>query len=339
MAAQTGRIDAEAGKSSLLLGTAGVIVTRVLVPLWLLSGAVLKLLDGSPSNLPSVLVKALGGSGIDLMFVLQLSIVVELVVVGIAWLLPQLARPATLVLLGAFLPVLVGDLVLGSSSCGCFGAVQVHPAVTAGMDLAFFLAVLLLGRHAPSLRVPRSLPVGRTVAAGLWMLAAVAVGFGAVSRPAAGEKSGTGTVSEGAPAALPEAGYHVPDYASWIGKDWDEVPIARWISEMPDGADHGTHYVLFYRKDCEHCHELMEIFFSPPLQWPTTAVAVPERDGFPTEGVLPMPCEECSRAELPAGVDWFMATPVLVRLTDGVVECAAEVDAADPECLQWESGG
>jgi hypothetical protein len=28
-----------------------------------------------------------------------------------------------------------------------------------------------------------------------------------------------------------------------------------------------------------------------------------------------------------------MQTPVLVRLSDGVVECAAEVTATDPTCL------
>ena len=40
-------------------------------------------------------------------------------------------------------------------------------------------------------------------------------------------------------------------------------------------------------------------------------------------------------AELPAGIDWFLQTPVLVRLADGVVECAAEVEATAPECLDW----
>jgi hypothetical protein len=99
--------------------------------------------------------------------------------------------------------------------------------------------------------------------------------------------------------------------------------------------ERGSQYVIFYRKDCEHCHELMELFFTDGLQFPTTAIAVPERNGFPTEGVQPMPCSECLQAELPAGCDWFMQTPVLVRLENGVVACAAEVDASAPECIQW----
>ena len=57
----------------------GIVTTRIIVPLWLSLGAVLKLIDGSPSHLPSVLVKNLGGNGFDLLFVLQFSIAVELI--------------------------------------------------------------------------------------------------------------------------------------------------------------------------------------------------------------------------------------------------------------------
>jgi hypothetical protein len=79
----------------------------------------------------------------------------------------------------------------------------------------------------------------------------------------------------------------------------------------------------------------MELHFSGSLKHSTTAIAVPERHGFPTENLQPFECTECRVAELPAGIDWFLQTPVLVRLVDGVVECAAEVDATTPECLSW----
>jgi hypothetical protein len=79
----------------------------------------------------------------------------------------------------------------------------------------------------------------------------------------------------------------------------------------------------------------MELYFAGQLTAPTLAVAVPDKQGFPTEGVQEMACGQCSQAELPSGCDWFLATPVLVRLREGVVECAAEVEPAAPECLQW----
>ena len=104
---------------------------------------------------------------------------------------------------------------------------------------------------------------------------------------------------------------------------------------MPDDLDVGQQFVIFFRKDCEHCHELLEVYFSGTLDWPTTAIAVPERDGWPTENLQSFMCDECRTAELPAGFDWFLQTPVLVRLMDGQVDCAAEVDPMSPECLDW----
>ena len=127
----------------------------------------------------------------------------------------------------------------------------------------------------------------------------------------------------------------MPQYQDWIGRPFRELDVASWASNLPDDLENGQQYVIFYRKDCEHCHELMALHFSGSLEHPTTAVAVPERHGFPTENLQPFDCPECRLAELPAGVDWFLQTPVLVRLADGVVECAAEVDAIAPECLAW----
>ena len=111
--------------------------------------------------------------------------------------------------------------------------------------------------------------------------------------------------------------------------------MAAWTSNLPDDISFGLQYVIFYRKDCEHCHELMELHFSGSLEQPTTAIAVPERNGFPTENLQSFNCPECRLAELPPGIDWFLQTPVLVRLADGVVECVAEVEPTAPECLSW----
>lgn len=311
------------GKSS-LAATAGVVVTRVLFPVWLLTGAILKLVDLSPANLPAALVRGLGGLGVDLAFVLRYSIAVELVVVAVVWLLPRLARPVALAMLLAFVPVLVGDLLLGASSCGCFGAVPVPPWVTLATDLALLAGVWWLGGKAPSLRVEGSLPLGRSLAVGAVALLGFAVAFG-LPAPA--------NAPSAEAASLPAAGYYLPDYQGWIGKRWQDLDLASWVSGMPADLGTGRQYLVFYRKDCGHCHELLDTFFVVDLPAPTTVIAVPERAGFPTVGVKAMPCDACRRAELPAGCDWFFKTPVLVRLENGVVQCAAEVDALEPECL------
>lgn len=316
-------------------GAVAVALARVVVPLWLLAGAVLKLVDSSPSHLPAALIKWMGALGVDLGFVLRFSIGVELTVVGVMWLVPRLARPVGIAMLLAFVPVLVGDVALGASSCGCFGAVQIHPGVTLVMDVAFLLGLVLLGRRVDALAATPTLPTHQVVAAGIWAVASFALAFGLTtgggpSVPAAEGDPG----SVAAAAAGPVEGYYLPRYADWIGNAWSELPISRWIQGAPGDLGVGPRFVLFYRKDCEHCHALMEAYFVGPLAVPTTAVAVPERGGFPTEGIQPFDCDECSRAELPPGVDWFLQTPVLVRLEDGIVRCAAEVLPEEPACLE-----
>ena len=269
-------------------GAVAVTLARVVVPLWLLAGAVLKLVDASPSHLPVALIQWMGALGVDLAFVLRFSIAVELVVVGVMWLLPRLARPVGIAMLVSFLPVLIGDVALGASSCGCFGPVQVHPGVTLAMDLGFLLGLWLLGRRVERLATPASLPTRNVVAAGVWGLASVALAFGLTTgggSPAPAAEAASEAVA--AAAAGPVEGYYLPRYADWIGKAWSELPIAGWIVGAPPDLDVGPRLVLFYRKDCEHCHALMEAYFVGPLAVPTTAVAVPERAGFPTAGVQP----------------------------------------------------
>jgi hypothetical protein len=306
-----------------------VLLARVVVPLWILGGAIAKLQGGSPSDLPVSLVTWAGRAGIDLLFVLRFGVAVELTVVTIALLVPPLARLVGLAMLGAFLPVLVGDVIMGASTCGCFGSVQLHPGVTLAIDLGLFLSLWLVGRGVPALALGPTLPALRTVIAGLLMLAAFTVAFTVIG------PSSTLPVND-APSntapALPASGYYLPDYTQWIGARWDDLDIAQWCTGLPADLDNGPQLVLFYRKDCEHCHELMEVYFVGELAIPTTAVAIPERGGFPAIE-LPFSCDECRLAELPAGIDWFLKTPVLVRLDDGVVTCASETSVDDPTCL------
>jgi hypothetical protein len=317
-------------------GTIAVVTARVLVPLWFAAGAVLKLMDLSPTHLPAAMIKWCGGLGIDLMFVLRFEIAAELIVAGVMVLLPPLARWIGVAMLTAFVPVLVGDLLLGASSCGCFGAIKVSPWVTLVTDVTFLFGLLVLGRREPRLAVTRDLPTSRVLMAGVWSLFSVVVAFGPSAPPAAvngGSDGGSAVGGSGWATPLPVDGFYMPQYQDWIGRPFRELEVASWASNLPDDLSFGQQYVIFYRKDCEHCHELMALYFSGSLERPTTAIAVPERYGFPTENLQPFECPECRLAELPSGVDWFLQTPVLVRLADGVVECAAEVDAATPECL------
>jgi len=330
--------EAESSVSSGWKGSVAVALARVVVPLWLATGAVLKLMELSPAHLPAAMIKWCGGLGIDLMFVLRFLIASELIVAGVMVLLPSLSRWIGVAMLTAFIPVLVGDIALGASSCGCFGAIKVSPWVTIVTDVTFLFGLLLFGRREPRLALSPNVPTSRVLVAGAWSLLGVVVAFG-VPAPGPAADAGSDVAStaagSGVALALPADGYYLPQYHEWIGRSFRQLDVASWTRNLPDDIDIGSQYVIFFRKDCEHCHELMEVFFSGSLEQPTTAIAVPERYGFPTENLQPFVCPDCRVAELPAGIDWFFQTPVLVRLTDGVVECAAEVEATAPECLDW----
>ncbi|MEE4274019.1 MAG: hypothetical protein V2I67_20245 [Thermoanaerobaculales bacterium] len=321
-----------ASSPSSLRTAAAVFIARVAIPLWFFIGAVLKLIDGSPSNLPVALVKWLGALGMDLRFVLEFSIAVELIVVGAMVMLPSLSRWIGIVILAVFMPILFGDVAMGASSCGCFGAVEMPPWITLSTDVIFLLCLIFLARGVDSLKLSRTLPTWRVVAVTMWSLVSVAVAFGLTAggtSEAVAEEKAAVVASSG-----PAEGYYLPEYDAWIGQPFTELDLASWIRDLPEDLDRGQQYLLFYRLDCEHCHELMEVFFAEEVPLPTTAVAIPERDGFPSERVQPFVCGECRQAELPTGIDWFFATPVLVRLAEGIVQCAAEVTAETPTCLE-----
>jgi hypothetical protein len=69
------------------------------------------------------------------------------------------------------------------------------------------------------------------------------------------------------------------------------------------------------RDDCEHCHELLNSYFSGPLTTPTTTIAIPDATGE----LLENPCNECGKATFPKGITYVLSTPVLLTVEDGVV--------------------
>ena len=306
-----------------------VVLVRIVVPVWILVGALFKLVEGSPASLPEALVRTLGKTGLNLAFLLHFAVGVELAAVGLIWLVPRLARPVALLMLAVFAAVLLGDLIVGAGSCGCFGSVKVNPVVTLFVDGGLLLGIILLGSRAPTLRLTRELPTKQVVLGVIWIAAAFGLAFGYPFHPAAPVPGASTAASN----AVEPPAYYVPDYDSWIGKEWSRIDLARWVrGSAPIGT--GREYVILYRKDCDHCHHLFQRYFRGRLKFPTLVVAIPNKDGFPTSGTLPMPCTECRQAELPSGCDWFFKTPVLIRLEDGVVRCAEEADPEKPGCLE-----
>ena len=96
---------------------------------------------------------------------------------------------------------------------------------------------------------------------------------------------------------------------------------ARLGRPLPDWIDEDRFHLVFYRSDCDKCHELLDAFFSGPLETPVLAVEIP--DGDPA-AALGMPCDECLLHRLPEGTEYVLTTPVLLTVENGIVLAACE---------------
>ncbi|MEM8711887.1 MAG: MauE/DoxX family redox-associated membrane protein, partial [Planctomycetota bacterium] len=109
--------------------------------LWLLAGALYKLFDGSPNDLPEVVKEMSPLSGWETM---RAAIIVELAVVGLVIAKPRLGWLLLCGVFATFLAILFPLVQAGESSCGCFGSnVTIAPEVMMGIDGGLLLLILI----------------------------------------------------------------------------------------------------------------------------------------------------------------------------------------------------
>ncbi len=336
-------------------GLPGTALVRVIVPLWVLAGAMVKLVTFNPALLPEPILDLVRQSGgflgvQDLNWwlgtALRFFVAVELVAVLVMITVPRLARFTASFLLTVFLAVLMATMVMSarrdgvsaiwSGSCGCFGSVSPPPIGMFAIDLALLLGVVFLRPRRTSADSWRPLMV----------LIAVVTGIGvAFGRPQPvitiqvddADLADTEAEISLEPSPTPGWGdiptevepFYAPDFGSWVGRRFSSDPLARLISRpLPDWIDTARFHVVLYRADCEHCHRLLEDHFSGPLDTPVIVVEVADTD---PENALPMPCDDCRMHALPEGPTYVFATPVLLTIENGVVVGVCE--NADDEAL------
>ncbi len=321
-------------------GTFGSILVRVIVPLWIVAGASVKLYTFNPALLPEPILDlvrlsagALGISnlnwwlGTSLRFFIGTEIAAALVMV----VNPRLARFLATFILTIFIAVLIATMAkaasrdgisaIWSGSCGCFGSVSPPPIVMFLLD-----ALLLLG---VALFRPNPHRAGwRPIATILCVLIGVGLAFG---RPkpvvrlepvtnAPVETTDT-TASTSAETGSMLEPFYVTEFADWVDEPFFAQPLASLITERSAAFLTGRSHVVFYRADCEHCHRLLDDFFSGPLDAPVLAIEVPDTDA--TSG-MPIPCDGCTLATLPVGPQYIISTPVLLTMEDGRVLAVCE---------------
>ena len=348
----------------------GFVLTRVVVPLWILTGALLKLAERTPKLLPRNIWMTGDRIGIDLYWLLAGLIVLELLAIGLMWFAPRLAKPTAVFMLVCFCVILLAEILSGNTACGCLGAYSPPPWVMLLIDGSLLLGVLLFATspgQGPWLPAARRVPIAAWVGAGalacgLWILPQASATAEVVADPPGGAAEDEPVDEATAPAATPvqpqvasTAGvsissgastgprrarklepYHVPRPDTWQGRRWQDIPLAQFMPTWPTDVTAGLRYVVFYSKSCSHCQDLFQQqFYQPPV--PTAIVAIPEsKTGFNPDTWLPMECPGCEELDMPVGSDWIISTPLVVALENGIVQCAREGDDPnDPQCLVW----
>ena len=126
------------------------------------------------------------------------------------------------------------------------------------------------------------------------------------------------------------APYYVPDFTTWTGTRLDSQEIARLMTVAPPPTiNSGPWFVMFYREDCDHCHELLATHFSGSLSTPTLTISIPDTDPAAS---LEFPCSECHVRTLLKGPDYVLTTPLLMRVMDGVITYVV-IDAEDSSSI------
>jgi len=350
------------------------VLLRGLIPLWVLAGAVFKLIERNPGLLPSQMIEwAKNNDRLDWTSpFMRLAIAVEIVAAALMIFVPRLSRTVAIAILTLFCVILINEIRAGATSCGCMGNVTIPPSVMLAIDGSMLLAAITLGimrmrKSAPApTAAARSGSMGVVIAAVLSVVGvtlAVAVpertatevvhpidnGQGANATNNTGTTPDNGkdptpappaqNVPEGAianpnPTALP--GYYMTSSpASWIGKPATDIDLIKLMRFWPEDIATGTRHIIFYSRTCDHCEMMFYDHLVYPQDLPITVVEIPyDRTRLRGSAAWEMPEADVQMLSLPIGPDWVMTPPIIITIQDGVVTCAMEGEYED--CLGVE---
>jgi hypothetical protein len=173
----------------------------------------------------------------------------------------------------------------------------------------------------------------------LLLAATLLVACEPASSPSTGNGGATTTSDGGTTAAVDPWGpmpktvdpNYFTDFEEWVGKPLASQPLARIMTRpIPEYLKSGRGFVLYYRADCEHCHHLLEEWFTESVPAPTVAVEVPDTD---PAAAMPFPSTLVERRKFPKGPNYVISTPALFAVKDGIVTGFAS-DPDDAESVE-----
>jgi hypothetical protein len=192
------------------------------------------------------------------------------------------------------------EAIIGRKNCGCFGAVRVSPWITAAFDLCAVAAGV--------------------ATAAVWGIRRPVVVTGDLA-------AANGVDPFGAPDSLV-----VLEPSGWANKPF---ALASHIDGGAQLAD-GRWIVLLVHHDCDHCIAAVPRYEALAQAHPEIKLAIVEMPPYAGAGEeLPITPVLTLTGRLDTTRDWFATTPVVVLLKDGIVQQAAEGDAAATPDPAW----
>ena len=346
------------------------ILVRGLIPLWLLAGAVFKLIERNPGLLPSQIRKYASEHNYQdwLSPFMRGAIAVEIAAAAIMVFVPRLSRTVGIAILALFCAILINEIRANAESCGCMGNIKMPPELMLAIDGGMLLATIALGialklqaQAAPEAAPPRRAMPGVAIASVLAVLGvALAVSVPARTaveitpeNPQIADNNTTDSGADGAaprvpppmnlplgaianpnPAPLPGF-YLASNINAWIGQPATSIDLIQLMRIWPEDIGTGTRHIIFYSRTCDHCEAMFHDHLSLDFDRPITVVEIPfDRQTMRGSSAWPMPETTAQQLALPVGTDWVVTPPLIITIENGIVTCAGEAEYED--CLGVE---
>lgn len=192
-------------------------------------------------------------------------------------------------------------VVLGQDNCGCFGRVPLHPAVTLVLDV---VVVLLLLSVSPAPE-PRSFAWPSFVWFLFYSVAAVSAGVVAIGHMPR-TIDDTGIIPTGGGIVLIEPG-------KWIGKTF---PLLGHVVGNAEQLATGEWTIVFFHHNCNNCREVVLSYHQDDGFRENKSIAFIE---VPPYGDIGVSLTRGPILQLNDHFDWFISTPSVIELKDGIV--------------------
>ena len=299
-------------------------VALLLAIAWLATGALFKLLAGSPNDLPDTI------KDFPLLrpeWTFRLAIGVELSLCALALVRPRVGWILIVLLFGFFDFLLYKITAAGETSCGCFGGNApswLKPQVMMGVDSVLLLGVLFtrpwrsFGTARPTL-LP--VPILTALMLAVLMLLPWHSGCFQVATPPAPTlpPSGEAPAAQAQAPATAGGDWYGFTPSEWAHKVIADTDLAQWIE---GGAEQAytipaPAHVVVYRVDCEHCRKHFIKLQENPPELPIALIRVPDANPGDdvTSDVKPANVTvELSLVPLPKG--YGITTPVAFNLDE-----------------------